>query len=106
MSDLTSASPELYGEAAGAGANIAFPHEPSARYATTIGLTVRPEDAHAAHNAFSWLAAKASAEWVQLLAADLFRRIRARPAGRAGPASGRRRLAQGFLQDYQRLLGV
>lgn len=43
---------------------IAFPEEPSVRYATTTGLTVRASDAKQAYNAFNWLSEKATAEWV------------------------------------------
>jgi hypothetical protein len=40
---------------------IAFPEEPSVRYATTTGLTVRATDAKQAYNAFNWLSDRATA---------------------------------------------
>ncbi|PZV07124.1 MAG: ATPase [Leptolyngbya sp.] len=55
---------------------IAFPKEPSVRYATTIALAIRASDVHQAANAFHWLVRVASPEWVQLFAADLFRSFR------------------------------
>jgi MoxR-like ATPase len=105
--ELYQSLPDLGPILRGAGAGVAFPHEPSARYATAIGLTVRAADAREAHNAFSWLADHATAEWVQLFATDIFRRMRAR--GQMGVLAqlvmqdGK---LQGFLKDYQRLLGV
>ncbi len=71
--------PDLAAILAGEGENIAFPSEPSVRYATTIGLAMRATDAEQAYNAFCWLAAaSATAEWVQLLAFDLVRQMQAK----------------------------
>jgi MoxR-like ATPase len=82
-----------------------FPTEPSARYATIVGLTMRAADAEQAHNAFSWLARSAGHEWTQLFAADIFGRMRAR--GQMGALAqfvkSDVRL-QEFLKDYQRLI--
>ena len=39
----------------GNGKSIAFPEEPSVRYATTTGLTVRAIDANQAYNAYGHL---------------------------------------------------
>lgn len=105
--ELYQTLPDLDPILRGAGAGLPFPHEPSVRYATVIGLTVRAAEAREAYNAFSWLADNAAAEWVQLFATDLFRRMRSR--GQMGALAqlvmhdGR---LQGFLKDYQRLIGV
>lgn len=50
-----------------------FPKEPSIRYAVVIGLVV-PAQKSADHaiNALKWLSQKASMEWAQLFAADVF----------------------------------
>jgi len=61
----------------GDGDTVTFPAEPSMRYATVIGLVARAHDAQQGFHAFKWLARVASVEWVQLCAADLFRRMRA-----------------------------
>jgi hypothetical protein len=63
--------PDLTPILEGDGKRIAFPTEPSVRYATTIGLTVRAANANQGYNAFTWLSEKATAEWVQLYATDL-----------------------------------
>jgi MoxR-like ATPase len=68
--------PDLGAIADGGGESIPFPTEPSLRYATTIGLTVRADNAPRALNAFRWMMDKASDEWIQLFykdLADLFR---------------------------------
>jgi len=90
----------------GKGHNTPFPEEPSVRYATTTGLTVRAEKADRAYNAFNWLSDRAGAEWVQLFAVDMFRQMRNR--GQMGSLA---RLIQkdaklrGFLKDFQELVG-
>jgi len=56
----------------------AFPEEPSARYALTLGLTLRAETAQQALHAFRWMVGVAPPEWVQLFACDLFTRLRLR----------------------------
>jgi MoxR-like ATPase len=89
----------------GKGENVAFPAEPSARYAATIGLTVRATDPGRGYRGFQWLALKAPAEWIQLYAVDLFKKMRA--LGRMGEfarfVQEDAQLRQ-FLADYQKLL--
>jgi MoxR-like ATPase len=62
----------------GKGEKIPFPTEPSVKYATTIGLTMRATDANQAYNAFNWLNKQATAEWVKLFVTDLFRLMRSK----------------------------
>jgi MoxR-like ATPase len=91
----------------GNGERIAFPTEPSARYATAIGLTVRAADANQAYNAFIWLSRTATAEWVQLFAIDLFRVMRMK--GQMGVLAGlvqKDPQLQTFLKDFQQLVGL
>lgn len=91
----------------GDGAGLPFPAEPSQRYAITVGLCVRAQDAQQAHSAFRWLADQAGPEWVQLYALDLFRQMRAR--GQMGELA---RLVkdderlQGFMRDYRQVAGL
>lgn len=69
--------PDLARILSGEGAAIAFPEEPSARYAVTTGLALRAADAQAAYHALRWITEAADAEWGQLCATDLFRMLRA-----------------------------
>jgi MoxR-like ATPase len=99
--------PDLDRIMGGDGDEIAFPEEPSVRYATTIGLTARATSAEAGYNALRWLTRVAANEWVQLFAADLFAMMRAR-----GQMRQLRRLIQqdaaldAWIADHQRLLDV
>lgn len=103
--ELYAALPDLASILSGEGAGIAFPTDPAARYATTIGLTVRAANADEGYKAFCWLADAASTEWVQLFATDLFRNMRTK--GQMGALAalvmndGR---LQTFLQAYQQML--
>ena len=86
---------------------IAFPEEPSVRYATTTGLTVRAQDASQAYNAFNWLSDKATAEWVQLFAVDMFRVMRSKgQMGALAKLVQKDSQLQKFLRDFQELVGV
>lgn len=58
--------------------SIAFPEEPSLRYASVMGLVGRCLQPDIAMHCFRWLVDKAPAEWVQLFATDLFPRLRER----------------------------
>jgi MoxR-like ATPase len=91
----------------GKGDRVAFPKEPSARYATAIGLTVRANDAAQAYNAFTWLSRVATAEWVQLFAVDLFRVMRSRgQMGALAKLVQQDAQLQKFLKDFQQLIGL
>ena len=90
----------------GNGKAIAFPEEPSVRYATTTGLTVRATDATQAYNAFNWLSEKATAEWVQLFAVDMFRVMRSKgQMGALAKLVKQDKQLQKFLKDFQELVG-
>ena len=56
---------------------LAWPDEPSARYALTLGLALRADRAERALRGFTWLADQAGPEWVQLYASDVAWRLRA-----------------------------
>jgi MoxR-like ATPase len=89
----------------GDGADLAFPTESSQRYALTIGLGARAQDAQAAHRAFRWIADRAGGEWAQLFAMDLFRQMRARgQMGELAQLVQQDERLQGFLRDYRSLL--
>jgi MoxR-like ATPase len=62
----------------GSGDHLAFPDEPSLRYALVVGLTARALQAEQGVHVLLWLAQRAPLEWVELCAADLFRLLRAR----------------------------
>ncbi len=98
--------PDLDPVLAGDGEKVAFPAEPSARYAVAIGLTVRAKDAEQGYRAFRWLATRAPAEWIQLFAVDLFKKMRKQ--GRMGAFAGyvaKDEQLRDFLADYQKLMG-
>lgn len=97
--------PELTRILSNQGDAIPFPDEPSVRYATTIGLAVRANDAIQADNAFTWLSKVAAAEWVQLFAVDLFRSMRAKEQiGALATLVQKNPQLQGFLKNFQGLV--
>ncbi len=98
---LPSLAPILEGKAE----NIPFPEEPSARYATAIGLTMRAENADEAYSAFTWLSQVATAEWVQLFVADLCRMMRNKgQMGHLAQLVQKDPKLQQFIKDFQELL--
>jgi hypothetical protein len=99
--------PDLDAILAGHGAAIAFPDEPSVRYATTVGLALRAADPVQGLHAFTWLTRAAGPEWVQLCAGDLFTSLR----GRGQMRELRRLIAsdpelQAWLAEHARLLEI
>jgi hypothetical protein len=97
--------PELTRILSNQGDAIPFPEEPSVRYATTIGLAVRANDAIQAYNAFTWLSKVAATEWVQLFAVDLFRSMRNKQQiGALATLVQNNKQLQGFLKDFQGLV--
>jgi hypothetical protein len=100
--------PDLKAICEGNGSQIPFPVEPSARYATAIGLTVHAStDVDRAHHAFRWLSQVATAEWVQLFVADLLGLMRS--CGQLGILTAliaKDPAIQKFLQDYRQLVAA
>jgi hypothetical protein len=84
-----------------------FPSEPSARYATVIGLISRVETGEHAFHAMRWLSSVAGHEWLNLFAVDCFPKLRTR--GQLGTFTT---LAlsdssiQGFLKEFRTLVGI
>lgn len=86
---------------------LAFPSEPSVRYATTIGLAVRAGDATQAYNAFTWISQAATVEWVQLFAVDLFRSMRSKgQMGTLAQLVKQNEELQKFMKDFQGLVAL
>lgn len=99
--------PDLEAVLAGKGQKVTFPEEPSVRYATAVGLSMRPKNAEEALAAFRWLVERAGAEWVQLWANNVMVQMRAR--GQVGQLAN---LVQKvpelkrFLEGYFKLIGM
>lgn len=53
-----------------------FPTEPSIQYALSSAIVIRVKDVEQAINAMRWLTKHAAPEWVQMVAADLFPKLR------------------------------
>jgi hypothetical protein len=99
--------PDLTEILEGQGNDTSFPSEPSTRYATVIGLTLRAADAKQSYNAFLWLSQMATAEWVQLFAVDMFRVMRSKgQMGALAVLVQRDERLQKFLKDFQQLLTI
>lgn len=91
----------------GKGDNISWSSEPSIKYATTIGLTMRAADANQAYNAFTWLSRVATAEWVQLFAVDLFRVMRSKgQMAVLAQLIQKDAKLQEFMKDFRGLIGL
>lgn len=99
--------PDLLPILEGKGSDLPFPVEPSARYATVIGLTIHATDANRAHCAFCWLTQVATAEWVQLFLSDLLGLMRSRgQLGIFAVLIEKDPSIQKFLQDYRQLISA
>lgn len=97
--------PDLDKILSGKGARLKFPDEPSGRWATAIGLTMRAATAEQGLAAFQWLVAKATAEWVQLFASDLVAQMRrSNQLGALAKMVADEPDLQSFLKDYRELL--
>jgi AAA domain (dynein-related subfamily) len=104
---LYQALPNLVAILEGRGDKINFPTEPSARYATAIGLTIRAADAQQAYSAFTWLSKVATPEWVQLFAVDLFQVMRSKgQMGILAQLVQKDPSLQKFLKDFQQLIAL
>lgn len=90
----------------GDGEGVLFPQEPSLRYAVTIALTMRATGIQDSYNAFQWIADKASPEWVQLFATDLFRMLRTRnEMGKLAQLAKNDKRLQKMFAEYMSMLG-
>ena len=99
--------PDLDRILAGKGSRLKFPEEPSSRWATTIGLTMRAATAEQGMAGFQWLVEKATAEWVQLFASDLIGQMRrTNQLGALAKMVAEEPALQSFLQDYRKLLSL
>ena len=99
--------PDLLPILEGKGSDTPFPVEPSARYATVIGLTIHATDANRAYCAFCWLTQVATAEWVQLFLSDLLGLMRSRgQLGIFAVLIEKDPSIQKFLQDYRQLISA
>ena len=99
--------PDLEKILAGQGSRIPFPSEPSVRYAAVVGLTLRTTTADEGYAAFTWLAEKATAEWVQLFATDMFRVMRQKgQMGALAVMVQKDERLQQFLKEFQQLVGL
>jgi len=99
--------PDLDRILAGKGSRLKFPEEPSSRWATTIGLTMRAATAEQGLAGFQWLVEKATAEWVQLFASDLIGQMRrTNQLGVLAKMVAEEPALQSFLQDYRKLLSL
>lgn len=98
--------PDLARILRGEGDGIAFPTEPSMRYATVVGLLTRAEDPPMGYHAFRWMTQTAPIEWVQLCATDLFRLMRAQGKTQQLFALINRDAAlQKWMEEYRQLMG-
>jgi MoxR-like ATPase len=98
--------PDLTLILAGKGGKINFPKEPSARYATTIGLTVRANNIDEAYHAFSWLTQKTTTEWLNLFSLDLITKMNSQ--GKLGALANlmqKEPKFKEFFQQYRSLFG-
>lgn len=92
---------------AGQGEQIKFPDEPSARYATTVGLTVRANNVEEAYHAFSWLTQKTTTEWVNLFTVDLLGKMKEQGnLGALASLMQKEPQLRQFFQDYRDLMGL
>ena len=89
----------------GKGDKLAFPAEPSARYATVVGLALRLQNGREGGHAFRWLVERAEAEWVQVFAGDALRHLRSRKQlGELAKLLQEDERLQRFFTEYQELL--
>jgi hypothetical protein len=90
----------------GKGGEIPFPKEPSLCYAVAAALTMRATSLNESYQAFQWIAAKATAEWVQLFATDLFRLASSRnELGKLALLVQQDKRLQQMYSEYMAMLG-
>lgn len=98
--------PDLEEVLGGKNSHLAFPEEPSLRYAIAVGLVSRSDSAVRAFNALKWLARNAPLEWVQLCATDLLRKMRElKQMAELQNLITQDAEMQAWMQEYQRIVG-
>lgn len=103
--DVYAALPALEDILRGVDEELFWPDEASARYALTLGLALRAEQADRALRGFSWLVDRATPEWVQLYAADVTWRMRANgELGRLAELSHHEPRFASFVSEYAGLV--
>jgi MoxR-like ATPase len=105
--DLYQNIPDLTQIIAGKGRPIKFPEEPSTRYATTVGLTVRASNIEEAYHAFHWLTEKATSEWVNVFSVDLLNKMEGQgKLGALAKLMQKEPKFRQFFQDYRDLISL
>ena len=69
-----------------------------------MGLTLRAEEARQALNAFRWMVEVAPPEWVQLLVADLYQRMKKQGPGTFALMVQEDPRLRAFIQEYRELV--
>lgn len=83
-----------------------FPAEPSARYATSLGLAIRAKSADFVKNALDWITTKADPEWIQLFLHTKLDTARAdNTFGVLATHLAANPKIKKFLDSYRKLLG-
>jgi hypothetical protein len=89
----------------GQGKEIPFPAEPSVRFATAIGLTLRAADIQQSYQAFRWMIQGAPTEWVQMFSLDMMRVATSRnERGRLAVMAQADPELRRYLEDYVQLV--
>lgn len=91
----------------GRGQEVPCPEELSAKYATVLGLALRASSGKEAANAFHWVSARMSTEWIRTFVQDLFASMRARKLqGELMNNLGRDPEFKKFFEDYKNLMAL
>jgi hypothetical protein len=93
--------PDIGSILAGRGKAIAFPEEPSARYALVLGLGMRANSVEETSNALDWLGAGTKMEWLRLFLQTAWDRARSNnQTGRLATLVARDKRVSRFLDEY------
>lgn len=105
FSKVFDALPSVDAIVSGEGAALAFPAEPSQRYALTFALAQHPKSAAEAIAAFEWLCERAEAEWSRLYAGQILERMRRlKLEQKFIQAAVKRPALVRFIEDYRALV--
>lgn len=104
--DVFEALPGIDTILSAAGGALAWPDEPSARYALTLGMALRADTAKKGLAGFTWLVERATPEWVQLYAADVVWRLRQKgQMGLLASLAKQEPRFMSFVSEYSGLAG-